>query len=59
LQIHRRSTPRQQFTEPVDLVIMDAVEDACQTGPQIETISLAVSVTVIARAKVSAPASPP
>ena len=36
----RRPIPRQQFIQPVDLVIVDAVEDVSEIGLRVETVQL-------------------
>ncbi len=36
----RHPIPRQQFIQPVDLVIVDTVEDVSQIGQRVETVQL-------------------
>jgi len=36
----RHPIPRQQFIQPVDLVIEDTVEDVSQIGQRVETVQL-------------------
>ena len=36
----RRPVPRQQFIKPVDLVIVDAVEDVSKIGQRVKTVQL-------------------
>ena len=38
LRSHRCPVPRQQFIQPIDLVIVDAVEDVSEIGLWVETV---------------------
>ena len=38
--VQRHPIPRQQFIQPVDLVIVDTVEDVGEIGQWVETIQL-------------------
>ena len=38
--VQRHPIPRQQFIQPVDLVIVDTVEDVSQIGQRVETVQL-------------------
>jgi len=51
--------PREQLIEPIDLVVVNAVEHIGQISLRVDAVHLRCSMIVMARAKVSAPVSAP